>query len=52
VRLDGQQLVWSKGAPVWRGHRRVRERAIHGQHLTVALAPMSAVWVELRGHAR
>jgi hypothetical protein len=51
VTLDGRQLGWRAGAPRWAGRRVVVERHVRGGRLSVHLAPASAAWVELRGHA-
>jgi hypothetical protein len=51
VTLDGRQLVWSKGGPRWKGRRVVADRHLRGGTLRVHLAPASAAWIELRGHA-
>ncbi|MDX6701442.1 MAG: hypothetical protein QOF26_1668 [Baekduia sp.] len=49
VTLDGQQLAWAHGAPVWRGHRTVHRLPVRHGHVTVALAPLSAAWLRLGG---
>jgi hypothetical protein len=47
VSLDGQQLVWSDGAPVWKGTLHLESPTIKKDRMAVKLAPESAAWIVL-----
>jgi hypothetical protein len=47
VTLDGQQLAWSHGAPVWKGTQHLTSPKIKKDRLAVTLAPESAAWIVL-----
>jgi len=47
VRLDGRELGWSAGRPVWKGTRHVESPAIEKDRLAVTLPAESAAWIVL-----
>jgi len=47
VKLDGRQLAWSDGAPVWKGTEHLESPTIKKDRLAVTLAPESAAWIVL-----
>ena len=47
VTLDGRRLVWSPGAPAWKGAEHLETPAIKKDRLAVKLAPQSAAWIVL-----
>jgi hypothetical protein len=47
VTLDGRQLVWSHGAPVWTGKLKLDAPKIKKDRMAVVLAPESAAWIVL-----
>jgi len=49
IALNARQLVWSAGAPRWRGRQRVDRPPIRRHRLRVALAPGTAAWLVLDG---
>ena len=55
VELNGQRLLWSGGAgggPTWKGKSTIAKRKVSGGRLVVKLAPRTATWLELAGHAK
>jgi hypothetical protein len=51
VTLNGQRLAWARGGPRWEGKSTVHTAHVHGGSLIVKLAPMTATWLQLSGHA-
>jgi hypothetical protein len=49
VALNGRQLRWSKGRPMWQGAQRVDRPPIRHRRLRLAVAPGTAKWLVLDG---